>query len=247
MIIIFSYLPRIIINSWKSNTYVNFCVWFTLVDSQSQFLTSHAIFNRHAYAQHVDRITSYKSSSFFIRDVVFRSTLPTPHALRPNKCNSCFEANLTKVGFGNGGHYFVIITNLSHSLNVLAWTQLTTFWPFFLCTSMAFPKMQTFILAWSWCWGPLSKVESLPSLALFTTKPCTSFKCLVNNHLTPYATMQVSTLHFHFDPTFIHSLSFRAILSGQGGADGWETWLISNSRPKPKNIFKKSLLCNIKF
>jgi hypothetical protein len=38
-----------------------------------------------------------------------------PHALRPNICNSCFETNLTKVGFGNGGHYSVTITNLSHS------------------------------------------------------------------------------------------------------------------------------------
>jgi hypothetical protein len=37
-----------------------------------------------------------------------------PHALIPNTCNNSFEANLTKVGFGNGGHYFVIITILSH-------------------------------------------------------------------------------------------------------------------------------------
>jgi hypothetical protein len=34
-----------------------------------------------------------------------------------------------------------------------------------------------------------SKVESLPSLAFSTTKPCTSFKCLVNNHLAQYVTM----------------------------------------------------------
>jgi hypothetical protein len=27
-----------------------------------------------------------------------------PHGLRPNTYNSCFEVNLTKVGFGDGGH-----------------------------------------------------------------------------------------------------------------------------------------------
>jgi len=32
--------------------------------------------------------------------------------------------------------------------------------------------------------------------------------------------MQVPTLHFHFDPTFVHSLSFQAILGGQGAAGG---------------------------
>jgi hypothetical protein len=39
-------------------------------------------------------------------------------------------------------------------------------------------------------------------------------------HLAQYATMQVPTLHFHFNPTFVHYLSFQAKLSGQGGADG---------------------------
>jgi hypothetical protein len=38
--------------------------------------------------------------------------------------------------------------------------------------------------------------------------------------LAQYATMQVSTLHFHFDPTFVHSLSLWAKLGGQGVADG---------------------------
>jgi hypothetical protein len=37
--------------------------------------------------------------------------------------------------------------------------------------------------------------------------------------LAQYGTMQVPILHFHFNSTFIHSLSFRAILSGQGGAN----------------------------
>ncbi len=85
------------------------------MDSQSQILTSHAIFNRHAYAKWVDQIISCKSSSFSIRDVASRGKFLMPHALRPNICNSCFETNLTKVGFGNGGHYSVTITNLSHS------------------------------------------------------------------------------------------------------------------------------------
>jgi hypothetical protein len=64
------------------------------------------------------------------------------------------------------------------------------------------------------------EVEGLPSLAFSATKPRTSFKCLVNNHLAQYATMQVPTLHIHFDPTFVHSLSFLAKLGGQGGAGG---------------------------
>jgi hypothetical protein len=38
----------------------------------------------------------------------------TPQALKSNICNSWFEVNLTKVGFGNGGHCFVTITSLSH-------------------------------------------------------------------------------------------------------------------------------------
>jgi len=50
-----------------------------------------------------------------MRDVAFQSTFPTLQALKPKTYNSYFEVNLTKVGFGNGEHYFVIITNLSHS------------------------------------------------------------------------------------------------------------------------------------
>jgi hypothetical protein len=66
------------LDSWKSNTSVNFYVRLTLVDSQSQFLISHAIFNCHAYAEWVDRIISCKSSSFSIHDVAFQDTFPTP-------------------------------------------------------------------------------------------------------------------------------------------------------------------------
>ncbi len=108
------------------------------------------------------------------------------------------------VGFNNGGHCFITITSLSHSHWFMARTWLTTFWLFHLCITMASPKMQTFILTWFRCWGPFSKIESLLGLAFSMTKPCTSFKCLVNNHLTQYVTMQVPTLHFHFNPTFIH-------------------------------------------
>ncbi len=129
---------------------------------------------------------------------------------------------MTKVGFGNGGHCFAIVIDLSHSRRALAQVQLATFWSFRLCTTMAFPKMQTFSLTWSWCQKLLSKVESLPNLAFSATKPCTSFKCLVNNHLAQYATVQVLILHFHFDPTFVHSLSFQAKLGGQGSANDWE-------------------------
>ncbi len=145
---------------------------------------------------------------------------------------------MTKVGFGNGGHYFVTVTNWFHSCCALARTRLTTFWSFRLCTTIAFPKMRAFILAWSWCWRPPVEVECLPSLAFFATKRCTSFKCFVNNHLAQYVIMQVPTLHFHFDPTFVHSLSFRARLDGQKGVGSWETWLVSSFEPKLK-IYQK--------
>jgi hypothetical protein len=132
---------------------------------------------------------------------------PTPQTLRPNTHNNYFGVNLTKIDLGNGGHCYVIIISLSHSRWALVWVRLTTFWSFHLYTTMAFLNMWTFILAWFWCRRPPSEVENLLGLAFFATKPCTSFKCLVNNHLASYATMQMLTLHFHFDPTFIHFLS----------------------------------------
>jgi hypothetical protein len=46
---------------------------------------------------------------------------------------------------------------------------------------------------------------------------------LVNNHLAQYAIVQMPTLHFHFDPTFVHSLSFRTKLGGQRNVSGWGT------------------------
>jgi hypothetical protein len=55
------------------------------------------------------------------------------------------------------------------------------------------------------------------------TKPCTSFKCLVNNHLIEYVIMQVPTLNFHFDLAFIHYLSFWTIFRWTKGC--W--WLRS--------------------
>jgi hypothetical protein len=122
------------------NTCVNSYVWLTSMDSWSQFLTSHAIFNHHAYVEWVDRIISYKFSSFSIRDVAFQNTFPMPHALRPNTCNNYSEINLTKVSFGNGGHCFTTITNLSHSHWALARAQLVTFWSFCLYTAMDFSR-----------------------------------------------------------------------------------------------------------
>jgi hypothetical protein len=209
-----------LIFSWKSNTFVNFSIRLDLLDYRSQFLTSHAIFNHHAYTKRVDRIIFYKSSSFSIYDVASWGMFPMPNALKPNTCNSCSEANLTKTSFGNDGHYFAIVINLFHSRCALEQAWLTTIWSFYLCMAMTFPKMWTFNLTWSWCQGLFSKVEGLPSLAFFTTKPCTSFKCLVNNYLAQYVIMQVLTLHFHFDPTFVHSLSFWAKLGVQGGVGG---------------------------
>ncbi len=214
MIVIVSYLPWIILNSWKSNTSINSFVRLVLLDSRSQFFTSHAFFNYRSYTQRVDQIISCKFSFFSIRDVASQATLPTPQVVKPNTCNSCSKANLTKASFGNGGHCFETIINFTHSFSALAHVRLATFWSFHLCTIWAFLKMRAFILAWSWCWGPLAEVESLPGLAFFATKPCTSFKCLINNHLAQYVTMQMPILHFHFDPTFVHSLSFWAKLGG---------------------------------
>ncbi len=240
MITIVSYLPWTILHSWKYDTFVNYSVRFTLLCFRSQLVTCHAIFNRHAYTQQVDRIISCKSSSFSIYDVAFWSTLPTPQALKPNTCNGCSEANLTNVGFGNGGHCFARVTNLSHSYCALARVWITTFWSLHLCTTQEFLKIRAFILAWSWCRGPPIEVEGFPGLTFFAIKLCTSFKCLVNNHLAQYATMEMLILHFHFDPTFVYYLSFWAKLGGQGGASGWETWLVSSSGPRPKNTKKKS-------
>jgi hypothetical protein len=164
----------------------------------------------------VDRIIPWKSSSFSIRDVASWGTLPMPQALRPNTFNNYFEANLTKGGFGSGGHCFTRAIRWFHSRSALARarTQLTTFWSFRLCTTIAFPKMRAFILAWSWCRIPPTQVEGLPGLDFSATKPCTYAKCLVNNHLAQYAIVRVPTLHFHFDRTFVHSLFFRAKSSG---------------------------------
>jgi len=183
LIIIVSYF----LDSWKSicQLFCPTCFSGLLI----QFLTSHAIFIHRAYAKWVDRIISCKFSSFSIHDVTFRNMLPKFQALWTNTCNNCYEANLTKVGFGNYGHCSVIINSVSHSHWALTRTWLITFWSFCLYTAMVFLKMWTFILTWFWCWGPPLKVESLQGLAFSTTKPCTSFKCLVNNHLAQYATM----------------------------------------------------------
>jgi len=154
LFIIVSYLPWIIWDSWKSKTSSNCFVRFVLLDSRSQFLTSHAVFNCRAYTQRVDRIIPCKSSSFSIHDVTFRGIILTPQALRPNTFNNCYEVNLTKAGFGSGGHYFITATRWFHLRSALARVRLATFWSFHLCIAMAFPNMRAFILAWSWCWGP---------------------------------------------------------------------------------------------
>ncbi len=186
MLIIISYLPSIILDSWKSKTSANCFVQLVLLDFQSQYLTSHAVFNCRVYTQRVDRIIPCKSSSFSIHDVAFWGTLPTPQALRPNTFNNCSKANSTKGGFGSGGHYFARATKWFHSRSTLARARLATFWSFHFCTAITFPKMWVFILAWSWCRGPPVEVEGLPCLDFFATMSCTCAKCLVNNHLAQY-------------------------------------------------------------
>jgi hypothetical protein len=68
---------------------------------------------------------------------------------------------------------------------------------------------------------------------------------LVNNHLAQYTTVQVLTLHFHFGPTFVHSLSFWTKLSGQKGANGWGVWSDSCSEHKPKNESSKNRMVEL--
>jgi hypothetical protein len=164
----------------ESNIAINSCVQLILVNFWSQFLTSHAIFNHRAYVKWVDQIIFCKFSSFFIRDVTSWSTIPMPQALRPNTYNNCFEVNLTKVGFSNGERCFTTIISLSDLCWALAQVWLTTFWSFCLYTTMAFLKMWVFILTWFWYRRFFLEVEGLQGLAFSTTKPCTSFKCLVN-------------------------------------------------------------------
>jgi len=130
----------IVLDSWKSNIFVNYSVWFVLLDFWSQFFTSHAIFNFRAYTQWVDRIIFYKISSFSIRDVASWGALPMPHTFRPNICNSCSEANLTKINFGNGGHCFATITSFTHSYSVLARARLIPFDHFVIAWLGHFPR-----------------------------------------------------------------------------------------------------------
>ncbi len=196
MLSIFSYLPWIILDSWKSKTSDNCFVRLVLLDSRSQFFTSHAVFNCRAYAQRVDRIIPCKSSSFSIHTIASCATLPTPQAFKPNTFNNCAEANLTKGDFGRAGHCFTRVTKWFHSRSTLARAQLATFWSFRLYIAIAFPKMRAFILAWSWCRGPPAAVEGLLRLDFSATKPCISFKCLVKSHFAQYATVQLWTLHF---------------------------------------------------
>ncbi len=76
-----------------------------------------------------------------------------------------------------------------HSHYALAQLWLTTFWLFHLYMDMTSPNIWTFILVWFWCQGLPIKVEGLLGLAFSSTKPCASFKCLVNNHLAKYEMM----------------------------------------------------------
>jgi len=144
----------------------------------------------------------------------FKAHFPHPQTLRPNTYNSCFETNLTKVGFRNGGNCSTTITNLSHSRYVLAWTQLTTIWSFRLCTTMTFPEMRTFILTWF-----------LMSKTFFRNwrPPMFDFFCHQAMHLLqmfgqqPIGTIcnNASVNFTHpFWPNFVHSSSFWAKLGG---------------------------------
>jgi hypothetical protein len=62
----------------------------------------------------------------------------------------------------------------------------------------------------------LQELPNHPTLIVFFCHQAMHFRQMFGQ----YATMQVPTLHFHFDPTFIQSLSFRAKLGGQGVVGG---------------------------
>jgi len=170
----------------------------------------------------------------------FETHCPHPKHWGPTLSTIALKLIWPNLILGIGGHCFATATRFFHWRCALARVRLATFWSFRLCTTIAFPKMWAFILAWSWCRGPPTAIEGLPGLAFSATKPCTSFKCLVNNHLAQYAIVQVPTLHLHFDPTCVHSLSFRAKLGGQRSASGLGAWSDSTSGPKPKNERSKT-------
>ncbi len=106
-------------------------------------------------------------------------------------------------------------------LVALAWVQLATFWSSCFYMAMTFPKMPIFILTWSWHWGPPLEVEGLPSLAFFTTKPYTSFKCLVNNHFCNICDNASANFTFPFWPN-LHP--FFVLSNHIGWTRGWQ-WL----------------------
>ncbi len=153
------------------------------MDSQSQFLTSHAIFNHHAYTKWVVRIISCKFSSFSICDVASRSTFPMPQTLRPNICNNCSEANLTKVGFSNCGHCSTIITRLFHF--ALGFGMITTNSLLIISPLHGHGISQYANIHFNTVLMSRTSFKSWrpPRFGFLVTKPCTSFKCLVNNHL----------------------------------------------------------------
>ncbi len=130
--------------------------------------------------------------------------------------------------------------------------QSITFWSFCLYTTMAFPKMQMFILTWSWCQKPLWEIKGLPSLAFSPIKPYISFKCLVNNHLAHYEAMQMPTLHYHFNPSLIHFLSFWTILSGRGcwwlSGVNFNFWIWNTNSQKTSFyiLIKETITLNLK-
>ncbi len=168
----------------------------------SNFFTSHVIFNCYTYAYRVDQIIFYKSSSFSIHDVAFRSMLPTLQAWRPNTCNNYFEANLTKVGFSIGGHCSIIITNLSHSRWALARTQLATFWSFCLYTAMASPKMLTFIFSMVLMLKTSFKSWRLPRFGLFCHQAMHLFQMLGQQPFNTICDNASGNFTLPFQPNF---------------------------------------------
>ncbi len=241
MIIIISYLPQIILNSWKSGTSINCFVWFTLLDLC--FLHPMPI----SIVVHIHNgwIESSLVNLHFSPFVMLHFEPHFPHLKQLDSTPAIIVLKLIWPKLVLGMVDIVLQPLLAlptpFLLNTCVTSNLLIILPLH---DLGIFHMRAFILTWSWRRGPPTKVEGLPSLAFSTTKPCTSFKCFVNNCVTQYATMQLPTLHFHFDPTFVHSLSFWAKLGGQGGAmfeKHGRFQMLDFNKKISKN---KSLLCN---
>ncbi len=172
----------------KSNTFVNFSIWLTLLDFQSQFLTSHAIFNYHAYANGwiESCLANFHLSPFVMLHL--KTLFPCLGHWDPTPTTVALKLIWSKLVLGMVdiicNNYQLISFALGFGMNIIS--SLLIIPPLHNHGISQNANIHFSMVLMS---RTFSKVESLPSLAFSTTKPCTSFKCLVNNHLAQYVTM----------------------------------------------------------